>query len=94
MGETRQISVLQADGPWKIILRRVNKSLPRTSEQGEAMICELVKDSEVQHLEKAFGHQTSELIGQLRARATSTSQINPFPCQKIPFFHTSLLYLF
>lgn len=31
------------------------------------MICELVKDSEVQHLEKAFGHQTSELAYQLRA---------------------------
>lgn len=51
MGETMQISVLQADGPWKIILRRVNKSLPRTSDWGEAMIGELVKDTETQQLE-------------------------------------------
>lgn len=51
MGETKQISVLQADGPWKIILKGVNKSLPRTMDQGEAPICEFVKDTEVQHLE-------------------------------------------
>lgn len=55
MGETTQISVLQADGPWKIILRRVNKSLPRTSDWGEAMIGELVKDTET------FGCQAPEL---------------------------------
>lgn len=55
MGETRQISVLQADGLWKIIPRRVNKSLPRTSGEGEAVICELVKDTEGQHLEDNLG---------------------------------------
>lgn len=72
MGKTRQTSVLQADGPWKIILRRA-KSLPRTSDYGEAMICELAKDSEAQHLEEISGHQTPELAHQLREWARSCS---------------------